>query len=258
MKKTLLAAASLLLLGVAACKKEYYTTNTSIPGTQNVNVNTGTPNYLVDGIQDLTLQKVDSGLPKNTAFMPLNITYNNRSQERLRLSLEGKPSGVTDSITVKTGYPSFSSAVLLTDSTVAVGTYPMKLVVTGDSSGRREFSFDLKVLPVRSCALDLVDTPYTASSACAGSSSYPVGIRQVGSGNQIRLNNFDNAGGSLLVNIDCSTQTLTVPAQTVNGVSYLGGSGSYFIFSGGKQLSLTAQINSGTGTPISCTISMFK
>jgi hypothetical protein len=249
MRKTILAAA-LLLIGAAACKKEYYTQTVNANGNQN----NSTLAYKVSGLQDLTLQKRDSG--SNSVFMPITLEYISKSQERLRLSIAGAPAGLFDSLTVKSGYPTFQSMVVLADSGVATGNYTMKLVVTGDSSGKREFPFDLTVTPPRDCSSDLIDSNYSTNSPCASSTSYMQNIMRTTTRNRIMFSNINGSGGQIYADINCDNQTLTIPTQTVGTVTF-SGNGNYSVSFGSKFVQLNVMV-SATGGSIPCTVTLIK
>ena len=240
MKRSLLFFA-LLVMGFASCKKDDDNTIYS-------------PSYHVDGITDLTLVK-GSRTGAATPFLSLNVMYENATQERVSLSLENAPQGLYYKIFTTTGIPTFSSAISFADSGVAEGTYPLKLVARGEYSGRKEFRFNMEVTALPDCTADIIGSGYTTNSSCS-SSPYMQAILTSGVRNRVFFSNIDNNGFQLYATVDCDAQSLLIPEQVVNGVTYQGW-GGYSISGGQRLISLGIQSTSSSGTNF-CNYSIVK
>lgn len=213
LKRTTLLIAILAIV-FSGCTKRYYDSN-----------NPYTPPYHIDGINDLTLMK--SSFPAQTAMF-LNVSYMNSRQERLTLSFENVPQGLHYEISNPTGYPSFSSQVIFTDSNTAIGTYTVKLVAKGDSSGRNVYPFTITVLPVPDCTADWTGN-FLSTNGCISGGSFTESVTASSAiSNRIFVNNFENSGQTLFVDLDCSSQSLSIPTQTIGGFS-ITGNGEFFM-----------------------------
>lgn len=220
---------ALLLFGFASCTKNYNDDDLL------------NPSYHIDGITDLSIVKGSS----IGASLSLNVVYENSEQERVRLSFENVPAGLSTKIFTPSGIPTFSSFITLADSGVAEGSYTIQLVATGNNTGRKTFPINVEVSGAPDCTDELVNNgsaSYTASSSCTGT-SFTADILSTSTRNRVLFTNYNNTGISLFADIDCSSQTMNFPSQVVNGVNY-SGSGSYEIF--GAQRSVRFAIQSFT------------
>ena len=214
MRHPLLLTVALLLTLASACKKE-----------DDEAFNPYVPPYRVSGVVDFAIQKYAIGADPYEMYV--QVEYENGEQERVSLALEGVPAGLEDSMVNSSGYPTFMSRIILVDSGVAEGNYTLRLVVTGERSGRREFPFNVRILGVPDCSSRLLGS-YTASSTCSTSATYTMTIQALPAiKNRVLLSNLNNNGTELYADVDCTGGTgsntyITIPAQIVNGVSYNG------------------------------------
>jgi len=250
MKKTLLFL-TLAIIGFASCKKEENTYNAS----------PFVPPYHVEGLTDITIQK--SSDPSTPAYgtMRLNFIYENQEQEKITLSVEGAPQGMVTYISDSVGYPSFTSMVNLIDSATAPGNYALKLVVQGRASGRREYAFDVKVLPAPVINNLLAANGYNSYTSCGSVNGFIQNITAVsGSNSRILFSNFDNTGNQIegIMNGNSNYGYITIPTQTVNGVTYYSNSSSsyYQINSSNREVRVYFNRSTGSGTGSSCSLYM--
>ena len=234
MKKTILFLA-LLIIGFASCKKD----DDNIPSK---------PSYHINGVNDLTLQKLINSEQAGIAYMSLELVYEHSDQEKVTLSLEGVPQKLKSTISSPSGIPSFSTSIILVDSGVAAGNYSITLVATGTSSGRKTYSFNVSVLAAHDCADDLVANDYSVQSSC-NTTTYTENItKDTGGVSRILFNDFANMGAHIYGLVSCSTNQITIPRQVVNGNTYQG-SGSYNTSSTGRAINIVYFRNS-----ISCSM----
>ncbi len=250
MKKSLLFLTA-LVIGFASCKKD-----------ENNYYGPYTPPYHVEGVHDLTLQKRSNGFP-GSAWLNFSVVYENSEQEKITLSLQGLPSGLHYMMDDSSGYPSFSTYASFIDSSAAVGDYTVKLVAKGSVSGKREFPFNVHVLPAPSCNAYIAATGFNSRTSCT-TGSFMQNITVVaGSPNEVMFSNFDGSGNQVKAVVDCDNSSssdgyFTIPQQTVNGITYSSTYGRYSINSGGVYsvyVSYTYANNTSTG---SCTLSMSR
>lgn len=239
MKKATLFMALLTLL-FSACTKS------------NDDDDVFSPNFRVDGITDINIFR------NSTNSLSLSVVYMNSQQERVRLSLEGLPSGMTAEFTTTSGLPSFSSYLQITNNSVPAGVYPVRLVATGDITGRHTFTFNITAMD---CYQALLKS-YTANAFCNSPGSYTETATAVsGQTDRVMFNNFENSGADIYAIVDCNgggggtSGSLTIPAQTVGGVTF-SGSGNYWSnFGGNTSISITYTRTTGTTTR-TCSMSM--
>ena len=236
-KSTLLVA--LLAITIGSCTKKY---ETNVPYV---------PPYHLDGITDLT---VNADNP--SASMQIGVTYQNSNQERVTLSLEGMPAGLTYNIINPSGYPSFSSFISFFDSSAAIGTYTVNLVAKGDKSGKVKFPFTVMVTEIPDCAAGFTGANFSASNFCT-SGSYTEGITLL-SANHVQFTNFEGTGVHLNATFNCTTGDVTIPTQTINGFIYAG-SGSFGSFGTNQEVVISySKQPVGGGSTINCEEDMFR
>ncbi len=233
MKKLLLAVLALPLI-IGSCNKS------------DSNSEIYKPSYHVDGISDRIMQKSATGTALTSTFY-LTVTYENQDQERVSLSLENVPAGLVARFTPATGFPTFSSQLMLIDSNVAVGEYTLKLVATGANSGKKTFEFNLSVLGAPDCSNLATGAGYLSQLSC-GTNTYTQSVTAVaGFPGRINFSNFDNTGAQVYGIVSCSSGQINIPYQTVNNATY---QGSGYIYQQGTQrvLSISFYRNSSSGS----------
>ena len=210
MKKISLVVVLLVLIITGCTKKYYYGSE----GNDN-------PPYIVQGINDFSINE-DSG----PSVMGLSIMYQNSDQENVKVSLENVPAGLFTIIERPSGIPSFSSFIQFTDSSATPGTYTVNLVVTGAKSGKKSFPFTITVTTTPDCRDEIIGTYSTSSLCSAGPSNYSSDIEKDVVNKRIIIKNWENSGEQVFATTNCINGQLTIPSQTVNGVTY-SGNGSF-------------------------------
>ena len=182
MKKITLLVSLLVVIAGISCTKNYY------------NDNAAGASYHIDGLSGVTLNK---DAPSRAMY--LTVTYTNgQPQENVTLSFENLPAGLYATITNPSGYPTFSSQILFYDSSAAVGNYKASLIAIGDKTGRKVLPITIEITAPPECASTFAGG-WNASNSCIGSSSYTESLSMDGTVfNRIKLNNFENSGGSPL------------------------------------------------------------
>ncbi len=246
MKKTILLTSILFAATTAiiiSCKKTSNTTN-------NIIIN-HMPAFTVNGIHDITL--VNAGA--NYITLPITVQYSDSAQEVVTLSLSALPSNVNmDTTWITSGIPTFSTNINIADTTLdgaTPGNYPMILTATGATSGKKTYPFNLKIVAETPCIAHIVGKYSDCYYSCSTGGYYadsvysdPVTV------NKIWFSNINNTGIKIYARYNCGTQQLTIPAQTVGGVTYSGSGSAYY--------SLTSHhisVNLNTGTTF-CSLSM--
>lgn len=229
-------AAFAIAASLASCSKS--DNNDSLP-----------TNYKIDGIHDVTVQPL---VNPNTYFS-VNVSYVGTVQERVSLSLEGVPSGCDGNISVTGGYPTFASAISFSDTSALPGTYPIKLVCEGSKSGKKSYDFNLVIKPEPDFGVVYIGTYPNSSNSCVYNGHYTATVTASDKINKIYLNNFDNSGNTIYALVSAN-QYLTIPTQTVNGITYSGSSYSYYNGSG-FSISLTESSTNGNNY---CTMNFSK
>jgi hypothetical protein len=237
-KKTILPG--LLVVMLASCTRN----------TNNTTIIAQLPAFTVNGVHDVT---ITNGYPYyyNQVSLPLTVQYNDSTQQHVTLSLSALPAGITiDTGWVTSGIPTFTTTLLFYDTAANAtpGTYPITLTATGSVTGKKNYSFNLKVKPAPSCTSYLVGKYNNCSSNCLTPNGYADSVYADPSvTNKIWFTNFNNSGYAIYANYNCATNALTVPLQTAGGTTY-SGSGNASV--GGHYMVLS--VSKGGAT--SCTV----
>jgi len=186
------------------------------------------PDYVVLGIHTITLVNTGGMIGTgNTTSLALNINYvaqSNAAQELVTLSVSGLPAGITmDTTWITTGYPSFATTLTLYDTTAAgatAGTYTVTLTVTGASTGKKTFPFTIKISNPPPCTSTIVGKYLNCYSLCTGLSFTDSVYNDATTPNKIWFVNFNNTGSAAYGLLNCSTMQLTIPSQTIGGITY--------------------------------------
>ncbi len=221
MKKVALIAA-FALTGLAACKKTTNTTN--LTGSAQ-------PSFLVNGLSDVTLQ---NDLTTMTELY-LTVTYADSAQSNVTLSLSALPAGITiDTSWVVSGIPTFNTALTIYDTTengATAGTYPMVLTATSANGSKKNYNFNLKVKAAPPCTTGLVGKYLSCYSPCTGGGYYDDSVyADANVINKVWFTNFENSGHLVYGTYSCRTEMMTIPMQTVGGVTYSGSGNAYSHF----------------------------
>jgi hypothetical protein len=200
-------------IGYASCKKSY---------TQ------AKPDYVVLGVHTTTLVNTGGMIGTgNTISLALNVNYvaqSNAAQELVTLSVSGLPAGITmDTTWITTGYPSFATTLTLYDTTAAgasIGSYIVTLTVTGASTGKKTFPFTLKISNAPPCTSTIVGKYYNCYTICTGIPFTDSVYNDPTTPNKVWFANFNNTGSAVYGTLNCSTMQLTIPSQTIGGITY--------------------------------------
>lgn len=222
---------ALALLTLAACKKS--------EGPQQ------SATYRVNGITDLRMNEVGA------ANLLLSFEYKGIVQERVTLSLTGLPENVTVEFSNEGGTVPFSSEILVIADNATPGSYPLKLVCNGSSTGATSYDVMLTIEPVP-CTQKLTGS-YIGTGSCAGS-SFNTNVGQI---DETRIYIY-NLGGSFMnvyADVNCNTNSLTIPPQNISG-TVVSGSGSFTI--SGSSATMALQYVIDGPFPVSCTTFITK
>lgn len=214
---------SLLLCGIAAITLASCTKNTT-----NNTIIAPLPAYTVNGIHDITLVNGSS----YGSSMPITVQYSDSAQQVVSLALSPLPTGITmDSTWITSGIPTFTTTLNVLDTTLdgaTPGTYPMTLTVTGANAVKRTYPFNIRVVAETPCSEYIVGHYTYCNSGCSMMSYTDSVYADPSVPNRIWITNAGNLGVKLYAKYNCNSQTVTVPTQTVNGVSYRGTGSAYY------------------------------
>ena len=218
MKKAFLLF-TLFIVTLSACQK---TSNSSTHPTT----------YMVTGITDAVI----GGDSLSTLDLSYFVNYVGPIQETVTISLADLPSTIVIDTTfhsATTGIPSFNVGFRLINMAFSKGgKYTIKLMCDGSVTGKKYYTFMLKILPktpIATCDSSLVGTWDTCTDFCLGG-MYADAVSVDGTVlNRIHFANFQSLGSDVYADLNCSTGTLTIPHQTVTG-----GTGTVTIYGGGS------------------------
>jgi hypothetical protein len=241
--RKILGAMFVVVLAITSCKKS---DNDAEPFK---------PSYHIDGISDVTIQKmVFGGAPY--AYLNLSLVYENSEQERVTLSIDSVPPKLFTRFSTKSGIPSFTSSLFLADSGVAPGVYTLKLNAEGANSGKKSFDINLTVLAAPDCSSDITGTGYTSQSNCASASPYLQDITASGESGKVVFSNFDGSGTQIYGYVNCGSYYITIPQQVVNNITYQG-SGNYQKIGTQRQVNINYSKVGSTGST-TCSLYMSR
>jgi hypothetical protein len=210
----------LIFIAFSSCQK-----------TDNSAISNEPTNYRVQNITDVIMGNGTTG--PTMASLQYSVALVGSIQETVSLSLSGLPAGVyIDTAnyyrTATTGIPPFSCTITLVNYNAVAGTYPIKLMCNGTVTGQKYYTFNLVVEPTPPCNASLSKTYYSCINYCLGSTYYTdVVTADASIGTRIHFSNFANSGQSIYADLNCSSGTLTIPAQTVGSATYTG-SGRFY------------------------------
>jgi len=199
----------LLVVCFICCKKKDNTVN------NYYTVGSPQPAYVVNGVNDLSfISNVDY-----VSTLTLSVQYMDSAQENVALSLSGLPVGVTiDSTWINSGIPTFSTTLSVFDTNgTAPGTYPVTLTATTSSGKKKNYPFNVRILPMPTGFLGKYNTCITS---CGGTNPYMDSVYADPSiPNKVWFSNFANSGNKVYALIGAA-ERLTIPSQTVGGMTY--------------------------------------
>lgn len=183
-------------------------------------------NTKVEGLQDVVMQQTDQ------FEMPIAVKYISGTKENVSIALVGMPENVFVSITPQIDTPNYTSILKFNAMNADTGTTEITVITAASKdSSMRTYSFNLTITPSPiNYALDFEGT-YSHTGMCenvgaVSNSAYisadpnkinRIKIEKVWTGNYTYF---------LYADIDPVNHTLTLPAQSNNGISYSGG-GTY-------------------------------
>lgn len=219
--------------------------------------------YIVQGIADLELKKGFQGYAY--AQLPILIDYKNSKQEKVSLSLEGVPPGISYTVTPTSGYAPFNAFITLYDTAATAGDYTLRLKTQTASTDERTFDFNLKVWPTPDCVEALIGTYNTGGSGCYPFYSYTSNITRKSPGSSaIVFENFLNTALNLEGIVSCKNASITIEKQTFtySNVNYeISGSGYYSTISGITISNISLNLllkNLSNNYTSSCNLSLFR
>jgi hypothetical protein len=233
MKKAMFAAAFLAVLVsvISSCKKK-----STPPFT-----------YSVTGLTNIAVTAGDS------ATIPVHVTTLTGNAEDVILTVTGLPANVNGTITPNSGKPNYSAQLKIVAGNDAVaGTSAITLNATSPSTGAKPYSANLTVNPKPDCSSD-VEGIYTCTDVCTqGNDAYTMVVSATSIANKVMINNFYGEGFDVAVTLDCNAHTVTIPNQTINGVTF-SGSGTF----NGSTMTIAYTVV-GQVASNSCTVTMSK
>lgn len=229
--KKLFYLAVLCFISWAACKK----TTTSPPVKSPFS-------FEVSGVKDLFVET------NGADSMTLNIERTLGTSQKVTLSIEGLPQGVTAVFNPNNGLPPFTPTVKLIAKDAVEGSYTVTLKASNDVAGEQTHEFLLKVSkPVPDCIPSLLGS-YTGSELCESTTvpAYIATVERVeNKENSILITNFGNLKVNIEVRVNCSANRLTIPQQTVDNTTVIG-TGS--IVGNRLKINYTVTVQSGAFT----------
>lgn len=157
----------------------------------------------------------------------LNITRKSGTSEKITLSLEGLPSGISYAINPSEGLPPFSPMIVISASNAPLSTYPVTLKAT-TSSGTTPYSFSITTFKEDiECIPGLVGS-YSADEDCQGSPvhNYTATVETNPNNKKgIVIKNFANVGIDVKATVICGSNSLIIEEQQIGDYN-ISGSGS--------------------------------
>lgn len=203
--------------------------------------------YTVNGLHDITVAQGESD------ELVLDFRNIDGYQEEIVLDVEGLPAGVSVSFSTKSGIPTFTSRIVITNKAAVAGIYDCRLVVNGSLSGKRVFSFTLEVTTQPVCGLV---GNYSYTSNCNNIPGAVESIAVSSNSSSIRFGNFGAHGWVVYGDVNCANGTIEVPLQSVGGTLSVGGNG---VFSSGGTMTINYTIfTSGNNTGTNCSFTLLR
>ncbi|PZF72490.1 hypothetical protein [Taibaiella soli] len=200
-------------IGLFSCTKSGTDT------TSGTGANTNKTSYKVNGVVDVSIQ---NNPDSNTSVTTLTITDTLKSAQKITLSLDGLPNGVSGSLSNTSGYPTYSTVLTFVDTNATPGVYPVKLNCEGSVSGKTTYTIDLTIRPDHDYANDWLGTAEGANipSNSPNTLTYTENITHGDRTNRIVFNNFGGYGIKVYADIIDYGTNFTIPTQTINNTTY--------------------------------------
>ena len=208
MKKTLLLL--VITASFACCRKRDEVVN------NYTTVGSAQPAFAINGINDVSFIN-DENYGEQ---LSLTVQYLDSAQENVTLGVTGLPAGIVyDTTWINSGIPTFSTILSFFDTgaCAAPGIYPVRLTATTTSGKTRSYPFNIKV---QGMPTEFLGKYNTCSYYCSSASGYSDSIfADATVRNKVWFSNFGNTGNQIYALIT-PAQTMTIPSQTVGGVTY--------------------------------------
>jgi hypothetical protein len=208
---------SLLLVTAWGCKR------TSPTPEPYYEPDYGELKYIIQGLKDVSLER--SGEVKLSVYI-------NRTEGRIEdvmLSVLNLPQGMSASFSPSISKPSFNTTLTIKTTRAKEGTYAITIRGSSQTSGFTEKKINVTVLPYSNAAIGL-EGLFKESGQCnpGGNLNHDVEIVAAETDNKINIKGFWSSVWTHVVsaNLNASNKTLTIPSQTVNGVT-ITGNGTY-------------------------------
>ena len=199
MSKRIVVALS-LLIAILGCTKSrnYYQPPTS----------SGDPDYIIKGLNEITLYKRDSIL------IPIEIQWVKGRQKNITLSFGKLPEKVNASITPSKGIPGFKTVIGIGTKYPLPGNYIIQLLVS-DSIKTDTFNIKLTVKLHDNCIDEIVGL-YYAYSICSNNNEIDKQmLLKRHYDNWIAISGLTNIEGNIYGRVHCDKDSFDIPNQHV-------------------------------------------
>lgn len=184
----------------------------------------GNLKYLIQGVKDVSMERIGSA--------NVNI-YINRQEgkiENVMLTAINLPQGLSVTFTPNISLPSFNSTMTVKSTRVKEGTYEITVRGSSQTSGFTDVKMKVTILPYANAAdgqVGLFKEQGLCSQGGIVGDTVDV-VKDETFVNKIRIKGFWSGVWSNAVDafMNTTNKTLTIPAQTLNGVT-INGTGTY-------------------------------
>ncbi|MBL7711241.1 MAG: hypothetical protein JNL13_02200 [Chitinophagaceae bacterium] len=166
--------------------------------------------------------------PKDTVYaygaldQAVNVTYTSGDKSSVQLSLGGLPKGLNARFADSAGTPGFETLLRFShDDYIAPGTYPLTINAQAANAGTQSVSFNMSIR--LSCAAFMAGgysaaVTYASSGEQFNNTKYTA-LTKEDKPNRLYFYERNNTEADFYGDLDCSTGTLTIPAQSKPGSS---------------------------------------
>lgn len=213
-KNIILVSALLLFVGIVSCTKK--TVNNPVYPDD-----AGAFSYTVEGIKDTTLERI------GTVSMQILVKKLTGGTEKVTFSQFDVPDGMEVSMEKAIEEPSFNTFIKITTTRTKVGTYPIRITAASPTTGITEYKMKVTVTDYTNAATGLKGT-FEEKGNCS-TAGHDVNVVVASSqSDRIIIRGFwkGTMTNEVYADIDRNNKTLTIPSQTVFGITY-SGSGTY-------------------------------
>ena len=182
-------------------------------------------NYTITGTKDTTIEQTGE------VNILLNLKKTSGPTENVNLEVTGVPDGVTATIEPVTAQPPFTALLRIVSYRAAVGSYPITITGRSKSTGNTIHSLNLNIKTFTNAAY-MVEGVCNTSGACTpqtGAVTHEANVVVATSApNRVEIQGFwsDSWSNVVYADLNPSNNTVTIPAQTVNALTFEG-NGTY-------------------------------